>query len=61
MKNGTKNHYENMCLGLEMLTSLSTAINFTSFVDLMNFLASMETTLTLQFTQFSTILCVNNS
>ena len=61
MKNGTKNHYKNMYIGLKKFTSLSTAINYTSFVDLMKFLVSMETTLTSNSPQFYTIFCVNNS
>ena len=52
MKNDTKKHHKTMYLKLKMFTSLSTAINYTYFVDLMNFLVSMETMLTLNLSHF---------
>ena len=52
MKNDTKKHHKNMYLKLKMFTSLSTAINYTYFVDLINFLVSMETMLTPNLSHF---------
>ena len=55
MKNGTVNLYKKIWLGLKMFTYLSISINYTSFVDFINLLVSMDTIKILKLPPFSSV------
>ena len=59
-KNGTINLYKKIWLGLKTFANLSTSINDTSFVDLINLLVSMDTTIILNLPPFSSVFSVKN-